>query len=49
MCHHMILSELVGSLVVNGSGMHCKWDVLAGGDEALLFYCVIFVVAFGFF
>lgn len=36
----------MGSLVINGSGMNCKRDVLAGDNEALLYYCAISVVAF---
>lgn len=49
MCHHVILPELMGSLIINGSGMNCNRDVLAGDEEALLYCCVIFVVAFDFF
>lgn len=49
MCHHMIPLELMGSLGINGSGMNCKRSGLAGDDEALLYYCAIFVVAFGIF
>lgn len=30
-CHHVILSELMDSLVVKGSGTNWKGDVLTGG------------------
>lgn len=49
MCHHVVLSELMGSPGINGSAANCKRDVLAGNDKALLYYCAIFVVAFGTF